>query len=74
LAEDCEKKEHDGEVIPGGHVHDHCRHAHYPAPAQMSDLKHAENSFGVKTVWDRLGRDGWLLLMWLPLGPILGLW
>ena len=25
-------------------------------------------------MWDRLGRDLWLLTMWLPLGPILGLW
>lgn len=74
LGEHCHDEEVDGEVIPGGHVEDECRHAHYPAPKQLSNMKHTEPSFGVKTVWDRLGRDGWLLLMWLPLGPIIGLW
>ena len=35
---------------------------HYIPPGITSNLKFPSNSFGVRTVWDRLGRDAWLVL------------
>jgi len=37
-------------------------------------MKYPKNVFGVNTIWDRLGRDFWLLLNWVPFGPWGGLW